>query len=529
MRSNKLVRKCPEELCRLSSWGFPDKVISRYEALGVKSLFPWQVECLLTLLLSTKKVDSYAPSNLIYSAPTSGGKTLVAEILMLKRLAERKGTIFFVVPFVALAEEKTAYFQHIWQDMNIGIKAFHGEDGGGLANNALTADVDVAVCTIERANILLTQLYDDNRAHQLSMVVIDEIHMLADSHRGFLLEVLLSKILYSAKCDRNVSTPRSDSSDRYQHHPVHTTNDSADAMPILVSNEAALSNTTVHSNSTEVQIVGMSATLPNISDLSTWLGASLYTTAYRPVHLDIKVCMDRSIYKLAAKSTKEVAPHGDDYIHQMVSEYLTKTGIEQEYPPPQWMYHDDNSNESLNIAMQETFRIEIQSESATTSSSSTSLYAQVSAHSERSVKSTSSIVAALESNLQYERALADVSREDIDGLHRLCLETIAAGKSVMLFCNSKRRCEVCAKNIADAVANSETSKKERKSTPMVYQSIQSTGILMSSTTSFQPVVETPSIPRVMVINEKKSLAVKYSGAALGQESPAGRSYPFYYY
>lgn len=47
--------------------------------------------------------------SLIYSAPTSGGKTLVAEILMLQRLAasqDRNGVIFFVVPFVALVEEK---------------------------------------------------------------------------------------------------------------------------------------------------------------------------------------------------------------------------------------------------------------------------------------------------------------------------------------------------------------------------------------------------------------------------------------
>ena len=71
------------------------------------------------------------------------------------------------------------------------------------------------------------------------MIVIDEIHMLSDTHRGFLLELLLSKTKYLF-------------------------------------------------TSQKVQIVGMSATLPNISDLAGWLDASLYTTEFRPVNLSTK-------------------------------------------------------------------------------------------------------------------------------------------------------------------------------------------------------------------------------------------------
>ena len=84
---------------------------------------------------------------MIYSAPTSGGKTLVSEILMLRKIALfSRGTIFFIVPFVALAEEKAEYLRNVWGDMFIGVKSFHGDDGG----QSLTEDVDIAVCTIER-------------------------------------------------------------------------------------------------------------------------------------------------------------------------------------------------------------------------------------------------------------------------------------------------------------------------------------------------------------------------------------------
>ena len=153
---------------------------------------------------------------------------------MLHRLASvdhGHGLILFVVPFVSLAEEKASEFRSKWADLQIGVKCFHGDD----PSREITDDIDVAVCTIENANSILTFLFDKRKSHRLRMCVVDEVHLLSDDRRGFLLEVLLSKINYALK--------------------------------------------------EQTQVVCMSATLPNIGDLASWLDADLHTSGFRPVDL----------------------------------------------------------------------------------------------------------------------------------------------------------------------------------------------------------------------------------------------------
>lgn len=90
----------------LSGWGLPADMVAAYERRGLCRMFPWQRECLLTVLHSGR--------SLVYSAPTSAGKSLVAELLMLKRVLETHTKALMVLPFISLAREKLNALQGPW-------------------------------------------------------------------------------------------------------------------------------------------------------------------------------------------------------------------------------------------------------------------------------------------------------------------------------------------------------------------------------------------------------------------------------
>jgi len=56
----------------------------------------------------------------------------------------------------------------------------------------------VIVCTIEKANALVNKMMEDDCLGQLSAVVVDELHMVGDDDRGYLLELLLTKLRQAA-------------------------------------------------------------------------------------------------------------------------------------------------------------------------------------------------------------------------------------------------------------------------------------------------------------------------------------------
>ena len=111
---------------------------------GPVRLYGWQAECLC-------RAGVLAGRNLVYCAPTSGGKSLVAEILMLRRALVTGRPAMLVLPFVSLCAEKAAHMRRLLAPLGREVLDFYGS---AHADANLAATTGVIVCTIEKANIL---------------------------------------------------------------------------------------------------------------------------------------------------------------------------------------------------------------------------------------------------------------------------------------------------------------------------------------------------------------------------------------
>lgn len=296
----------------LASWGVPSSVAERYAAHGVSELYDWQIEA-----LSAGGFCGFADAdrrNMVYSAPTSGGKTLIAEILMLRALLKSDiKHIVFIVPFVSLCNEIVRHLKDVWKPLGLRIRGFYNNQGGSNL-----AAVDVAVATIERGNALINRYISEEGPDAVAnnlMVVIDELHMVRDPNRGYLLEILAQKLRLIA-CG-------------FQPPPIENHHERTSASRMDGVNEGLYSQRrSIAPNS--IQIIAMSATLPNIQDLSRWLDAGLFVSTIRPIPLLERVYCNGLLYDCngaAVRAYSEVSMDTRVIAAAEAEDMLRKNGV----------------------------------------------------------------------------------------------------------------------------------------------------------------------------------------------------------
>lgn len=141
---------------------YPVELLRAYwKHYKLKNVFPWQIECL------TKKPVIQQNKNLIFSAPTSAGKSLVADLLFLRPLLQSRADLMqqmevdeelrtnssssekpvsiFIVPYLSLITEKENKIKDLFKDLELTSASIHSHKRALLSESS---PPDVVFCTI---------------------------------------------------------------------------------------------------------------------------------------------------------------------------------------------------------------------------------------------------------------------------------------------------------------------------------------------------------------------------------------------
>ena len=206
----------------LLKYSFPQSVIDIFQSQGITTLHPPQAEAIRKGVLDKK--------NVVMAVPTAAGKTLIAELALLKTILHENGRVLYIAPLKALASEKYHDFKNKYESLGIQVGIATGDlDSPEKSLNKY----NVLIATAEKVDSLLrskaTWLINS-----LTLVVLDEVHFIDDEHRGPTLEILITRIK--------------------QLKP-------------------------------DIQLLALSATISNAQEMAGWLKAELALSHWRPIPL----------------------------------------------------------------------------------------------------------------------------------------------------------------------------------------------------------------------------------------------------
>lgn len=197
----------------------PEKLYEVLAHENIQDLRPSQEKAINAGLLKNKSI--------LVCTPTSSGKTLIAEISAIKNILENNMKAIYVVPLIALANEKYKDFKKKYSFINLALSI-----GDYDQDDPLLYTADFIICTAEKLDSLLR--HKVSWINRIGTIIIDEIHLLNDTDRGPTLEIIIT------------------------------------LLKKLVPN---------------AQILGLSATIGNPEELAEWLNAELVKDNWRPVPL----------------------------------------------------------------------------------------------------------------------------------------------------------------------------------------------------------------------------------------------------
>ncbi|MFX0178455.1 MAG: DEAD/DEAH box helicase [Candidatus Hodarchaeota archaeon] len=124
-------------------------------------------------------------------SPSGSGKTLIAEICAFNNIFNNYGKSIYLVPFKALATEKYYYFKKYYERFKVNLTLSIGDYD---IDDSELKKADLVITTYEKCDSILRNFYDKAWIHDISTIIIDEIHLIGESDRGPRLESLIVRL-----------------------------------------------------------------------------------------------------------------------------------------------------------------------------------------------------------------------------------------------------------------------------------------------------------------------------------------------
>ncbi len=154
-------------------------------------LWPSQIEA------AKRAVDLH--DDLVVSLPTSAGKTRVAELCILRTLAENKRVVF-VTPLRALSAQTEVSLHRTFGPLGKTISALYGSIGTSRYEQDALQTRNIVVATPEKLDFALRN--DPALIDDVGLIVLDEGHMIGLGEREVRYEIQIQRLLKRADADQ---------------------------------------------------------------------------------------------------------------------------------------------------------------------------------------------------------------------------------------------------------------------------------------------------------------------------------------
>ncbi len=164
----------------------------------LKKILLQQLEELMPVQALSVNAGLFEGKNQLIVSATATGKTLVGELAGLQNILNKKGRMLFLVPLVALANQKYEQFTKRYSSLaTTSLRVGTSRITKGTKGVRTSLSSDIIVGTYEGVDFILRS-GNAKALGNIGTVVIDEVHMLEDTERGHRLDGLIARLKFTA-------------------------------------------------------------------------------------------------------------------------------------------------------------------------------------------------------------------------------------------------------------------------------------------------------------------------------------------